>query len=96
MIDTVPRRAARVIVLLRRRSRTAGMALWLLALAAAVRADGISLTDATISQLGAAMAAGTVTSEQLVTLFNARIEAYDKQGPTINAVILRNPRARER
>jgi amidase len=96
MIDTVPRRAARVIVLLRRRSLTAGMALLLLALAAAARADGISLTDATVSELGAAMAAGTVTSEQLVTLFNARIEAYDKQGPTINAVILRNPRALER
>lgn len=90
------RRAARAATDFPLRSRAAGIALLFLALAPASGADEISLTDATIGELGAAMDSGTVTSEQLVTLFNARIEAYDQQGPSINAVILRNPGALER
>lgn len=58
-----------------------------------VLADEVSLTDATIADLNAAMDAGTLTSEQLVKMFQARIAAYDKQGPAINAVLTLNDKA---
>jgi len=97
MICPTPGRTAHDTTQWRLGSRLAGAVLLLfLALAPATHANEISLTDATISELGAAMAAGAVTSEQLVALFDARIQAYDRQGPTINAVILRNPRALDR
>jgi len=51
------------------------------------------LDEATIADLNAAFKAGTLTSEQLVSMYLARIEAYDKQGPEINAVIKINPNA---
>ena len=41
------------------------------------------------------MRAGTVTSAQLVDRYLARIEAYDRKGPRINAIIAINPKARE-
>jgi len=41
------------------------------------------------------MRAGGVTSRMLVDLYLARIEAYDKQGPALNAIVAVNPRARE-
>eukprot|EP01035_Chromulina_nebulosa_P002110 gene2110-biopygen1814 len=41
------------------------------------------------------MAAGTLTSEKLVTLYLARIEAYDAKGPALNSVITLNKRALE-
>lgn len=53
-------------------------------------ADEVSLTTATIQELNAAMDAGTLTSEQLVKMFQARIAAYDKAGPAINAIIRLN------
>ena len=51
------------------------------------------LMEATISETQAALTDGTITSEQLVNLYLARIEAYDKQGPALNAVIRLNPNA---
>ena len=39
------------------------------------------------------MAAGQVTSEQLVSRYIARIKAYDQAGPRLNSVIAINPRA---
>lgn len=57
--------------------------------------QAVPLTSATIADLQSAFAAGTLTSEKLTTLYVARIAAYDKQGPTINAVITLNPRALE-
>ena len=56
-------------------------------------AQAVALDAATIRQLGAAMDAGKLTSERLVRLSLARIDAYDDAGPRINAVILRNPNA---
>ncbi len=41
------------------------------------------------------MQAGQVTSRQLVDAYLARIEAYDEQGPALNAIAALNPRARE-
>ena len=51
------------------------------------------LMEATISETQAALEAGTVTSEDLVKLYLARIEAFDKQGPAINAMVRMNPNA---
>ena len=65
------------------------------ALAAPVRAETLDLTSASIEQLDAAMSKGRLTSEQLVKAYLKRIEAYDKTGPGINAVILVNPKALE-
>jgi len=48
------------------------------------------LTEKTIPQLQAALAAGTVNSRDLVTMYLARIEAYDKRGPALNAISVTN------
>lgn len=69
------------------------LAAGLLALALAARAGAPDLTHATIAELDAAMDQGKVSSEQLTKLYLTRIEAYDKQGPGINAVITLNPKA---
>jgi amidase len=55
----------------------------------------ISLDAATIQQLAAAMDAGTLTSEALVRMSLARIDAYDRQGPRLHAVLARNAKAIE-
>jgi amidase len=52
------------------------------------------LMEATILETQAALEAGTVTSEDLVRMYLARIEAYDKNGPMINSVIWLNDNAR--
>jgi len=57
------------------------------------RAAELDLTSASIADLDAALNSGALTSEKLVGLFEARIAAYDKQGPVINAVITLNPKA---
>lgn len=58
-----------------------------------LRAATLDLTSASIPELNAALAAGATTSEQLTELFLKRIEAYDKQGPSLRAVIALNPKA---
>jgi len=60
------------------------------------RAAEFELTSATISELNAAIDAGELSSAQLVQLYLNRIEAYDQQGPAINAVIHLNPNALSR
>ncbi len=55
----------------------------------------VDLDSATIADLGAAFAAGTLTSEQLVQRHLSRIQAYDRQGPALRAVIALNPKALE-
>ena len=57
------------------------------------RAAGLNIETATITDLNAAFADGTLTSEQLVSAYLKRIEAYDKQGPAINAIITLNKKA---
>src|SRR5262249_6486387 len=49
------------------------------------------LMDASIAETQAALTAGTITSVDLVNMYLARIQAYDKQGPAINAVLKINP-----
>ena len=53
----------------------------------------VQFTDATIEDLNAAMDAGELSSVELVEMFQARMAAYDKQGPAINAVLTLNPNA---
>lgn len=55
----------------------------------------LDLDAATIADLNAAFAEGSLTSERLVQMYQARIAAYDKQGPRVNSVIMLNPKALE-
>jgi amidase len=58
-----------------------------------VRAVEIKIENATIADLTAAFQSGKLTAEKLTEIYLARIAAYDKQGPSINAVIALNPNA---
>ena len=64
-------------------------------IAAAVSAQPgtLDLATATIADLNVAFKSGALTAEKLTETYLARIAAYDKQGPTINAVIALNPNA---
>ena len=53
----------------------------------------LNLGNANIADLQAAFENGTLTAERLMELYLARIEAYDKEGPTINSIISLNQRA---
>lgn len=57
------------------------------------RGDNVDLHTATISDVQSAFATGELTSERLTETYLARIDAYDKQGPAINAVITLNAKA---
>jgi amidase len=59
------------------------------------RDRGFDAFELTIPELQAAMTAGEVTSRELVAQYLARIEAFDHEGPKLNAVIYVNPRALE-
>jgi Asp-tRNA(Asn)/Glu-tRNA(Gln) amidotransferase A subunit family amidase len=53
------------------------------------------LLTASVADIQAAVSSGALTYERLVRLYLSRIEAYDKQGPKLNAIIEVNPRAIE-
>jgi amidase len=55
----------------------------------------IDLDAATITDINAALDAGTLTSVQLVQRYLARIAAYDRRGPSIHTIIALNPAALE-
>ena len=55
--------------------------------------EPFEVAERSIGELQAAMDAGTATSEQLVEMYLARIEAYDEQGPALNTIIALNPAA---
>src|SRR5688572_23490591 len=50
--------------------------------------------ETTIAQIHAAMKAGRLTCLALVDAYLARIDAYDKTGPALNAITVTNPEAR--
>ena len=52
-----------------------------------------SLEEATVSSIHAAFDSGALTCRQLVAAYLARIEAYDDDGPALNAIITVNPRS---
>jgi Asp-tRNA(Asn)/Glu-tRNA(Gln) amidotransferase A subunit family amidase len=49
--------------------------------------------EATIAQIHAAMRAGTLTCRALVDQYLRRIDAYDKNGPGLNAIVVVSPTA---
>jgi Asp-tRNA(Asn)/Glu-tRNA(Gln) amidotransferase A subunit family amidase len=51
--------------------------------------------EATIAGIHAALASGQLTCTQLTRLYLDRIEAYDRQGPALHAIITINPKAME-
>ena len=63
--------------------------------AASVRAQDVTLSAATIADINGAFDSGTLSAERLVELYLARIEAYDQQGPALNAVLTLNQDAIE-
>jgi amidase len=58
-------------------------------------AKTIDLDSATIADINAAFKAGTLTAEELVQLCLARIRSYDRDGPSLHAVMVLNPKAIE-
>ncbi|WGW14078.1 amidase [Saxibacter everestensis] len=55
--------------------------------------NGFDVVEASIAELRAALDDGRVTAEGLVTGYLARIEAYDRGGPRLNAVVVASPGA---
>jgi len=53
------------------------------------------LLAASVAEIQDAVGAGALTYERLVQLYLNRIDAYDKKGPRLNAVLAINPRALE-
>jgi amidase len=60
---------------------------------AVAAASPLDIETASIADLQAAFANGSLSSEQLVRAYLARIDAYDKKGPSINTVITANAKA---
>ena len=57
------------------------------------QAPAFDVMEKSIAELQEAMTAGKVTSRQLVEEYLARIAAYDRQGPALNAIVALNPDA---
>src|SRR5262245_40066509 len=51
------------------------------------------VSERSIAELAAAMAAGRVSWRALTEAYLARIDAYDRRGPALNAMIAVNPHA---
>lgn len=66
-----------------------------LACAARLPAAEFELSQAGVPEIQAAIDAGALTYEKLITLYLARIKAYDDAGPKLNTVITLNPKALE-
>ena len=81
----------------RRSKRVAGLISLVLAAAAATPAQSapevMCVENAAIGDLQEALAAGRTTAADLVHAYLARIEAYDRGGPVLNAVREINPDA---
>jgi amidase len=61
-----------------------------------VSQSAVRVEETTIADLHAAMRAGEVTSRALVETYLQRIDAYDRSGPALNAILGVNDRAIER
>ena len=73
-----------------------GLVLALSALAAAASAQSrpFRVEETSIAAIHAAMRSGRLSCRRLVDQYLRRIEAYDKRGPAINALVVVNPAAR--
>ena len=58
---------------------------------AAQKTAPFEVEEATIAQVHDAMKAGRLTCRALVALYLKRIDAYDKNGPAINSIVMVNP-----
>src|SRR5438270_2903667 len=56
-------------------------------------ATAFRVEETSIADLHAAMRAGTLTCRALVAHYLRRIDAYDKNGPALNAIVVVNPNA---
>lgn len=57
--------------------------------------NNFQLLEATISSVHKTMERGELTCHQLIEMYIARIEEYDKRGPRLNSIIRINPKALE-
>jgi Asp-tRNA(Asn)/Glu-tRNA(Gln) amidotransferase A subunit family amidase len=64
------------------------------AMPASQRAARFDVHEASIAQIQAALKAGRTTCRAIVDQYLRRIEAYDKDGPSLNAIVVVNPDAR--
>src|SRR5580765_3645761 len=71
----------------------AAMAASMLAHADVQPPSAFDVIEKTVPELSSAMAAGTVSSKGLVQAYLARVDAYDRTFPALNAMIALNPRA---
>ncbi len=60
---------------------------------AAAQTPKFHLAEATIADIHAAFRGGELTCRQLIQLYLDRIQAYDKRGPALNAIVTINPKA---
>ena len=58
-------------------------------------APGAHIEEATIADLQAAMTAGRLSARSLAVTYHARIDALDRQGPSLNSVLEVNPDLRD-
>jgi amidase len=65
----------------------------LFAIATVAPFQTFDVREATIADIHAAMRAKRLTCRALVDAYMKRIDAYDKQGPSINAIVVVNPNA---
>src|SRR5215468_9195007 len=80
---------------------TTRLRLWTVLLIGLVRAapvnagtfDLLHYNEATITDIQAALKAKTLTCRALVQMYLDRIDAYDKKGPALNAIVVINPDA---
>ncbi|MGH7501949.1 MAG: amidase family protein [Longimicrobiales bacterium] len=63
--------------------------------AAAQTGDGFDVTETTIAEIHQAFRDNRLTARQLTEIYIRRIEAYDRRGPSFNAVTVVHPRALE-
>ncbi len=82
-----------MIAAARRLARQCVTALAFAASSALAQNREFDLQTASIADIQSAVAAGSLTYAQLVRLYLNRIEAYDKRGPRLNAIIQVNQRA---
>ena len=57
--------------------------------------NNFQIQEATISSVHRAMERGELTCHQIIEMYIARIEEYDKKGPNLNSIIMINPKALE-
>ena len=90
---TAPRVALRLLLFGVLASGAAAFVTSLGAQAPSPRGTPFRVEEATIAQIHAAMKAGGLTCRGLVEQYLKRIEAYDKNGPALNAIVVVNPNA---